>query len=76
MIAVSTGWFVIFVIIGFVTSSFAKGLREEERKYREIFEHSQAGIFTFDFETQRIQEINVRSAQMLGTIGVTLSRMN
>ncbi len=66
MIAVSTGWFVIFVIIGFVTSSFAEGLREEERKYREIFEHSQAGIFTFDLETQRIQEMNVRSAQMLG----------
>ncbi len=66
MIAVSTGWFVIFVIIGFVTSSFAEGLREEERKYREIFEHSQAGIFTFDLTTQRIQEMNVRSAQMLG----------
>ena len=66
MIAVSTGWFVIFVIIGFVTSSFAEGLKEEERKYREIFENSQAGIFTFDLTSQRIQEINGRSAQMLG----------
>ena len=65
-VAVSTGWFVIFVIIGFVTSSFAEGLKEEERKYREIFENSQAGIFTFDFTTQRIQEMNGRCAQMLG----------
>ncbi len=66
VIAVSTGWFVIFVIVGFVTSSFAEGLKEEERKYREIFENSQAGIFTFDLPTQRIQEMNMRSAQMLG----------
>jgi len=66
LVAVSTGWFVIFVIIGFVTSSFAEGLRQEERKYREIFENSQAGIFTFDLATQHIQEINGRCAQILG----------
>jgi PAS domain S-box-containing protein len=66
MVAVSTGWFVIFVIVGFVTSSFAEGFKEEERKYREIFENSQAGIFTFDLTTRRIQEMNGRSAQMLG----------
>ena len=47
LIAVSTAWFVIFVTIGFVTSSFAEGFRAEERKYQEIFENSQAGIFTF-----------------------------
>jgi len=34
VIAVSTAWFVIFVTIGVVTSSFAEGLRAEERKYR------------------------------------------
>jgi PAS domain S-box-containing protein len=66
LVAVSTGWFVIFVVIGFVTSSFAEGLRQEERKYREIFENSQAGIFTFDLATQHIQEINGRCAQILG----------
>ena len=66
LVAVSTGWFVIFVTIGFVTSSFAEGLKEEERKYREIFENSQAGIFTFDLTTQRIQEMNGRCAQILG----------
>ena len=66
LVAVSTGWFVIFVTIGFVTSSFAEGLRAEERKYREIFENSQAGIFTFNLLTQRIQAINRKCAQMLG----------
>ncbi len=66
IIAVSTGWFVIFVVVGFVTSSFAEGLKEEERKYREIFENSQAGIFTFDLTTERILEMNARSSQMLG----------
>jgi len=66
LVAVSTGWFVIFVTIGFVTSSFAEGLRSEERKYREIFENSQAGIFTFNLLTQRIQAINGTCALMLG----------
>jgi PAS domain S-box-containing protein len=66
LVAVSTGWFVIFVTIGFVTSSFAEGLKSEERKYREIFENSQAGIFTFNILTLRIQAINGKCAQMLG----------
>jgi PAS domain S-box-containing protein len=66
LVAVSTGWFVIFVTIGFVTSSFAEGLKAEERKYREIFEHSQAGIFTFNLLTLRIQAMNGKCAQMLG----------
>jgi len=66
LVAVSTAWFVIFVTIGFVTSSFAEGLRSEERKYREIFENSQAGIFTFNLTTQHIQAINGKCALMLG----------
>ena len=65
LIAVSTAWFVIFVTIGVVTSSFAEGLRAEERKYRGIFENSQAGIFTFDLATQDIREINGKFARML-----------
>jgi len=64
-VAVSTAWFVIFVTIGVVTSSFAEGLREEERKYRGIFENSQAGIFTFDLNTLRITEANLKCVQML-----------
>ena len=64
-VAISTAWFVVFVTIGVVTSSFAEGLREEERKYRGIFENSQAGIFTFDLNTLRLTELNAKCAQML-----------
>ncbi|MDO8872381.1 MAG: ATP-binding protein [Methanoregula sp.] len=65
LVAVSTAWFVIFVTIGVVTSSFAEGLREEEQKYRGIFENSQAGIFTFDLISLRIREMNRKCATML-----------
>jgi PAS domain S-box-containing protein len=65
LVAVSTAWFVIFVTIGVVTSSFAEGLRAEERKYRGIFENSQAGIFTFDLVSMRIREMNRKCANML-----------
>lgn len=65
LIAVSTAWFVIFVTIGVVTSSFAESLKAEERKYRGIFENSQAGIFTFDLQSQDICEINTKFAWML-----------
>jgi PAS domain S-box-containing protein len=65
LIAVSTAWYVIFVMIGVVTSSFAEGLKAEERKYRGIFENSQAGIFTFDLQSLDIREINSKFAHML-----------
>ena len=65
LVAVSTAWFVIFVTIGVVTSSFADGLRTEERKYRGIFENSQAGIFTFDLISLHILEMNGKCATML-----------
>jgi PAS domain S-box-containing protein len=64
-VAISTAWFVIFVTIGVVTSSFAEGLRDEEKKYRGIFENSQAGIFTIQLSSQRILEINGKFARML-----------
>jgi PAS domain S-box-containing protein len=65
LIAVSTAWFVMFVTIGVVTSSFAEGVMAEERKYRGIFENSQAGIFTFDIQSQNIREVNGKFASML-----------
>jgi len=65
LVAVSTAWFVIYVTIGVVISSFAEGLRDEERKYQEIFENSQAGIFTFHLNTHTIQEVNEKCANML-----------
>nr|WP_320160124.1 PAS domain-containing sensor histidine kinase [uncultured Methanoregula sp.] len=79
-IAVSTAWFVIFVTIGVVTSSFAEGLKAEEKKYRGIFENSQAGILTFDLASERILELNSKCARMLkygsnDLIGKDLSRI-
>ena len=65
LVAVSTAWFVIFVTIGVVTSSFAIGLRAEERKFQRIFENSQAGIFTFDCRTLILKEINEKCARLL-----------
>jgi len=80
LVAVSTAWFVIFITIGVVTSSFAAGLKDEERKYRGIFENSQAGIFTFDLPTLRILDVNIKSARMLkysreSLVGKDLSRI-
>lgn len=65
LVAVSTAWFVIFVTIGVVTSSFAIRLRAEERKFQRIFENSQAGIFTFDCRTLLLREINEKCARLL-----------
>lgn len=65
LVAVSTAWFVIFVTIGVVTSSFAEGMQAERRKYRGIFENSQAGIFTFDLATNKIRDLNGKCARML-----------
>ncbi|MDD1687263.1 ATP-binding protein [Methanoregula sp.] len=65
LVAVSTAWFVIFITMGVVTSSLAEGLLAEERKYRGIFENSQAGIFTFDLASFRIRELNGKCARML-----------
>lgn len=80
LVAVSTAWFVIFVTIGVVTSSFAEGMQSEEKKYRGIFENSQAGIFTFELETRKIGELNGKCAAMLkfdppAITGMDLSRI-
>jgi PAS domain S-box-containing protein len=40
-------------------------MQSEERKYRGIFENSQAGILTFDLESRKIKEINGKCARML-----------
>lgn len=63
--AASSAWFYIFVSIGIVISAFA-GQLMHEKKYREIFESSQAGIFTFDIGKQTITESNRQAAAILG----------
>jgi PAS domain S-box-containing protein len=61
----SFAFFYIFVSIGIIITAFA-GQSLQERKYREIFENSQAGIFTFDLHLQQIQETNSQAAAILG----------
>jgi len=61
----SFAFFYIFVSIGVIISAFS-GQLMQERRYREIFENSQAGIFTFDLEIQQIREVNVQAAAILG----------
>ncbi len=61
----SFAFFYIFVSLGIVITAFS-GQMMQERKYREIFENSQAGIFTFDIELQQIREVNEQAAAILG----------
>ncbi|MFA4825427.1 MAG: PAS domain S-box protein [Methanoregula sp.] len=63
--AASSAFFYIFVSVGVVISAFS-GQLLQEKKYREIFENSQAGMFTYDMELQKIRAINVQSAEILG----------
>jgi len=63
--ASSIAFFYIFVSIGVVISAFS-GQLLQERKYREIFENSQAGMITFDLENQQIRTFNEHSAGILG----------
>lgn len=63
--AASSAFFYIFVSVGVLISAFS-GQLMQEKKYREIFENSQAGIFTFDIETQKILTLNQQSADLLG----------
>jgi len=63
--AASIAFFYIFVSLGVIISAFS-GQLLQERRYREIFENSQAGILTFDVESQKIREINAHSASILG----------
>ena len=61
----SFAFFYIFVSLGVIISAFS-GQLMQERRYRQIFENSQAGIFTFDLEIQQIREVNLQAAAILG----------
>ena len=61
----SFAFFYIFVSIGIIITAFS-GQAMQERRYHEIFENSQAGIFTFDLELQQIREVNRQAATILG----------
>jgi len=65
LFAESSAWFYVFVTIGVLFSSKIDELNQE-RRYREIFSSSQAGIFSLDRETEKITEINEKGAAILG----------
>jgi PAS domain S-box-containing protein len=71
--ASSIAFFYIFVSLGVVISAFSSQILQE-RKYREIFETSQAGILTFELENQQIQTINVPAAAILGYTAEALAK--
>ena len=65
LVAISTAWFAIFIVIGVVASSYANQLRDEAQKLRKVFEAAQDGMFCFDVTTRQIREINPMCAKML-----------
>jgi len=65
LIAIASAWFVIFVTIGVVASSFAIRLRDERTRVKYILDNSQDGMFSFDLKDLRIQEINTKCARWL-----------
>lgn len=65
LFAASSAWFYIFVTIGVIVSSYAEK-SSQDKKYRVIFTHSQAWIFTFDPGSGKIVEINAQAATALG----------
>ncbi len=65
LIAISTAWFAILIVIGVVASSYANQYRNENEKIRKVFEAAQDGMFCFDQRTKEIREINPMCARML-----------
>jgi PAS domain S-box-containing protein len=63
--AASMAFFYIFVSLGVVLAAFSTQV-VQERKYRDIFETSQAGILTISRETRKILAANRKAASILG----------
>ncbi len=65
LIAIATAWFVIFITIGVVASSYAIKLREETTRVRTILSTSHEGIFCFGLKDLKIRDINPKCAEWL-----------
>ncbi|RPI40661.1 MAG: PAS domain S-box protein [Methanoregulaceae archaeon] len=63
--ASSIAWFYIFVTIGVVISSLTDS-NQQEKKFREMFDNSLAGIFSFDVDTRKLVQSNLQTSVMLG----------
>ena len=65
LIAVSTAWFAIFMIIGIVSASYANRMLDEQERIREVLENSQDGILCIGKDSQKILEVNPTLARWL-----------
>jgi PAS domain S-box-containing protein len=70
-LASGIAWFYIFVTIGVVISSLAES-NQQEKKFREMFDNSLAGIFSVELETRKITRLNQRTAVLLGYLPAEL----
>jgi PAS domain S-box-containing protein len=62
----ATMQFYVFVAVGTLVSHMSNELREQELRYRGIFDHSEAGVFLIDRKDHRIVEANEQSAALIG----------
>ena len=58
--------FYVFVAVGTMVSHLSNELREQELRYRGIFDHSEAGVFLIDRKDHGIVEANEQSAALVG----------
>jgi PAS domain S-box-containing protein len=68
--------FYVFVAVGTMVSHMSNELREQELRYRGIFDHSEAGVFLIDRKDHRIVEANEQSAALLGQARGELAGQN
>lgn len=61
--------FVVLVAIGWVVAYLSLNLKEQEERYRGLFDHSEAGSFVvrLDGPVPIIEDANFRGAEILGT---------
>ena len=61
--------FLVFVAIGWVVAYLSLNLKEQEERYRGLFDHSEAGSFVVRLEgsVPFIEDANFRGAEILGT---------
>lgn len=62
----ATMQFYVFVAVGTMVSHLSNELREQELRYRGIFDHSEAGVFLIDRKEHKIVEANEQSAALVG----------
>jgi PAS domain S-box-containing protein len=68
LLASSIVWFYVFVSLGLLISAYTHEI-DRQRKYRDIFTHTQSGIFTFDLKGRKILEHNARLDSILNYAG-------